>query len=88
MLVFSSIFQQHISYNKSRLDCKLGSIDPTHTKIFYNLFIPCGVINDPICIFQDLPIKVKFLSYAFILLTILTIINFQNNKSHIEEKNS
>ena len=34
----------------------IDQVNPTHTNIFYNLFIPCGVINDPMYIFEDLPI--------------------------------
>ena len=39
--------------------------NPIRTDIFYNLFIPCGVINDPMYIFEDLTIKVKYLSNTF-----------------------
>ena len=35
--------------------------NPIHTDIFHNLFTPCGLINDPMYIFEDFPIKVKFL---------------------------
>ena len=51
------------------------AFNPIHTDIFYNLFISCGVINDPMYIVKDLPIKVKFLSNAFILLTLLKLVN-------------
>ena len=40
---------------------KLSRFNIIHTNIFYNLFMLCGVINDIVYIFEDLPIKVIYL---------------------------